>query len=217
MFQRSDDGTRRATWRLARVGALGLVVITLAACATGQARVAASSGATSLGATTPTGDIDERPAIRDLMAALTRSGVGPNQVAIELTYASPLFFEVTGLAPPAETSSRPTLAFMLQETVHDGVLPNEPPAVFLVLETGAPVGPYDVKVTATDPHHRTTRLLFPDSADGSTTSEKASQEHTLKLVVPFADGTVSAGNTFVWRLPIELEPPAPNVSPRASR
>jgi hypothetical protein len=104
---------------------------------------------------------------------------------------------------------------MLQETIHDGLLPDEPPVVLLVLDAGARAGPYDVKVTATDPHHRTTRLLFPDPADGSATSPAPGRERTLKLVVPVADGRVSAANTFEWRLPIE--PQAPTASAGASR
>ncbi len=203
--------------RLALVGVVGLAAIGLSGCVAGQARSAAHSDAgAGPSRPTPEAGVADRPSIRDLMAALTRSGVGPDQVAIELTYAPPLFFEVTRLEPPAQASSRPTLAFMLQETVHDGALPNEPPAVLLVLGAGARAEPYDVRVTAADPHHRTTRLLFSDPS-GASSSPGAGREHALTLVVPFANGTVSAGNTFVWQMPIDLEAAATNTSPGASR
>lgn len=139
----------------------------------------------------------------------TRSGVGPDQVAIDLTYAPPIFFEATGLRPPPELGARPTLVFMLQETIHDGALPDQPPAVLLLLDSGARVDPLDVSVTASDPHHRTTRLLFPDPDGASAPAPTHGAGLTVRLVVPFADGTVSAGNTFEWRLPIELEPGGP--------
>lgn len=189
--------------RLALVGVLGLVAIVLSGCAAGQARSAAADAGTVPGRATPQAGVAAHPSVRDLMAALTRSGVGPDQVAIELTYAPPLFFEVTGLEAPAQASARPTLAFMLQETVHDGLLPDEPPVVLLVLDAGARGQPYDIKVTAADPHHRTTRLLFPDPGRASANPEASGGG--LTLVAPFADGTVSAGNTFVWQPPIELE------------
>lgn len=216
MTRGSTRGTKQTTSWLALAGALALVVIALSGCATGQAGSTDSSAGTSpSSALQPTGAA--RPSVRDLVAAFTRSGVGPDQVGIDLTYAPPLFFEVTGLEPPAEASARPTLAFMLQETIHEGALPGGPPTVLLASETGARTAPYDIKVTASDPHHRTTRLLFPDPGEGSTTPQASGREHTLKLVVPFADGTVSAGNTFVWRLPIDLELAAPSTSPGASQ
>lgn len=207
MAERSTRGTDRTLFRLALVGALGLVAIAPTGCAASQAGPAASSSGTSASSPPLPAGIAQRPSVRDLMTMLTRSGVGPDQVVIDLTYAPPIFFEVTGLQPPAEVSLRPTLAFMLQETIHDGVLPTEPWAVLLVLETGARAGPYDVRVTATDPHHRTTRLLFPDTAEGSATSQAPGRERTVKLVVPLADGRVSAANTFEWRLPIEWRTP----------
>lgn len=216
MRERLSCQTDRTLSRITLVGALGLVALVLGGCAAGQPGSGVAVQETAPGRPTPPAAIAGGPSIRDLMSALTRSGVGPDQVAIELTYAPSLFFEVTGLQPPTEAGARPTLAFMLQETVHDGALPNEPPAVLLVLDAGARAEPYDVKVTAIDPHHRTTRLLFSDPG-GASTGTLAGSVHGLTLVVPFADGTVSAGNTFVWQLPIELEASATHTSLGASR
>ncbi len=216
MAERSRSGTEQTLSRLALAGALGLAAVALGGCATTQpGSVAPPAGAGSSLAAQGAG-AGEPPSVRDLMAVLTRSGVGPDQVALDLTYAPPLFFEVTGLEPPAEASARPTLAFMLEETVHEGALPDNPPTVFLMLDSGDRASPYDVKVTATDPHHRTTRLLFADPGNVSAASEIPGHELALTLVVPFTDGTVSAGNTFVWQLPINVGPAAPSTSPGAS-
>jgi hypothetical protein len=189
----ADGGGRR----LAVAAVLTLVAVTgIAAVSNGPGRIA--SGATATRATSGSAAQD-RPALRDLIAALTRTGIGPDLVAIDLTYAPPIFFDVTGLQPPPEAGTRPTLAFMLQETVHDGAVSGAPPSVFQISEAGARISPYDVRVTASDPHHRTTRLLFP-GAEGSTAA--ADEPAILTLVIPRSDGSVSEANTFEWRLPI---------------
>ena len=120
------------------------------------------------------------------------------------------------LAPPTEMSERPTLAFMIEETVHDESLPDAPPGVQLVLPTGERASPYLALVKATDPHHRTTRLLFADARAAPIDPMAPDAQGSVILVVPFADGTVSAGNTFEWRLPIDLTPDATFNSPGAS-
>ena len=204
-------------FRLALAGAFGVVAFALIGCAAGEPGNATSNAEPSAGQAAQPAVVAERPSVRDLMAALTRSGVGPDQVAIELTYAPPLFFEVTGLERPEEASARPTLAFMLQETVHDGAISKEPPTVLVVLDSGERARAYDIKVTAEDPHHRTTRLLFPGTGDGPAALEAPDPQTALRLVVPFTDGTVSAGNTFVWQLPINLDPVAQLTSPGASQ
>ena len=163
-----------------------------------------SAGATErqAGSPAPAWSPADRLSVRDLVTIFTRSGVGPDQVAIDLTYAPPIFFEATGLRPPPELGARPALAFMLQETIHDGARPGRPAAVVLVLDSGARVEPFDVTVTASDPHHRTTRLLFPDPDGASASTPTHGARLTVRLVVPFADGAVSAANTFEWRVPI---------------
>lgn len=204
MAERSTRGTDRTLFRLALVGALGLASIAATGCAASRVESAASDSRIRASSPPLPGGIAGRPSVRDLLAAFTRNGVGPNQVAIDITYAPPLFFEVTGLQEPSEMSARPTLAFMLEETIHDGTLPDEPPTVLLVLESGLRASPYNVRVTATDPHHRTTRLLFLDPAEGPADPMDPGIERILRLVVPYADGTVSTGNTFEWRLPIDV-------------
>jgi hypothetical protein len=187
---------------------LGAIAIAVAACAAGPAGSAPATGPQAESPAQASSPAD-RPTVRDLVTIFTRSGVGPDQVEIDLTYAPPLFFEATGLRPPPELGVRPTLAFMLQETVHDGALSGQPAAVLLLLDSGARVDPFDITVTASDPHHRTTRLLFPDPDGASASAPTDGPGLTVRLVVPFADGAVSAANTFEWRLPIELEPGGP--------
>ncbi len=217
MAERPTRATNRTVLRATLAGAVGLVAFILSGCAAGGLGSVTSNAEPRVGDTAQPSVVAGSPSLRDLMAALTRSGVGPDQVALELTYAPPLFFEVTGLEPPGEASARPTLAFMLQETVHDGALSEEPPEVLLVLDSGARANPYDIKVTAEDPHHRTTRLLFADSGEALPASQAPGSQQALRLEVPFADGTTSAGNTFKWKLPINLDSAAQITSPGASQ
>lgn len=214
----------RTTLRAIQRGVPGLTVLAVAALAAialsgwgfGRPQSAGPNGRPGASDAAKSVGVAPSFSVRELMTVLTRSGVGPGQVTIDLTYAPPIFFEITGLQPPAEMSSRPTLAFMLQETIHEGPLSVEPPTVFMVLAAGR-VPPYDVKVTASDPHHRTTRLLFPDPFGSSASSGVSGDPHAVKLVVPLADGTVSGGNTFEWRLPSALETTATDTSPGTSR
>ncbi len=218
MTERLTRAAERPGSRVAFVGVLGIVAIVAIALSAYVGNGAGSAASRSRSGTdlAQPAQVAQRPSPRDLVTALTRSGVGPDQAAIDLTYAPPMFFEITELQPPAEMSERPTLAFMLEETIHDGALPSGPLAVLLVLDSGLRASPYDVRVTATDPHHRTTRLLFADPARPTDPMDPG-PERTLTLVVPFADGTVSAGNTFEWHLPVDLTATAPSMSPGASR
>jgi len=216
MVDQSARPRQRTRSLVAHGGAIGILAVVLGACSSGGPGAAppiAGTG-TVAGASTP---VAERLSPRDLATALKRSGVGPDQVAIDLTYAPPMFFEITELVPPPEMSEQPTLAFMLEETVHDGSLSDAPPTVLLVLEDNQRATPYQVLITATDPHHRTTRLLFADPGSRPLDPMDPGPERVLTLIVPFADGTVSAGNTFAWRLPLDLAASMPSASPGASK
>ncbi len=216
MAEESTRAVRRHGSPIALAGVIGIIAVILTACGTAGAGTVGATAATSSAEGEPD-PAAQRLSPRDLVTAFKRSGVGPDQVAIDLTYAPPIFFETTGLVPPPEITERPTLAFMLEETVHDGDLADAPPTVLLMLETGEQALPYGVQITATDPHHRTTRLLFADPGPRSPDPMDPGPERTLTLVIPFADGTVSAGNTFEWRLPIDLAAGAPTTSLGASR
>ncbi len=170
----------------------------------GDGAAGASTASLDTGAATGAENAIGDLSVRDLIPLLTRRGVGPGESGIDLTYAPQVFFEVTGLAPPAEIGSRPTLAFILAETIHEGDLVSEPPAVFLELEGGERVPPYSALVTAEDPHHRTVRLLFPQPDGWLISSRATGGGDTMRLVVPRHDGTVSAGRIFEWQLPIDF-------------
>lgn len=150
-----------------------------------QQQVVVQSAATASGLTA-----------RDLVPVLSRTGVGPNQVGITLIYAPPLFFDVTGLEVPSESTIRPTLIFILQEDIHEGAL-TAPPSVLLKLDAGETFAPYSATVTAEDPHHRTSLLLFPARVN-------AVDAGAITLLVPWDNGEVSAANTFVWKLPLPV-------------
>ena len=181
------------------LGLLAAAVIALSACGGGEGAANAGDGASALAGTE-----DDALTVQELVPLLTRYGVGPQGAQIDVTYAPPQFFDITGLRRPAEMDARPTLAFILQQTVHDGDLPNELPQVFLELDNGDQVAPYSAEITAEDLHHRSARLLFPQPDRWDNSSAASSVIDTLRVVVPRKDGTVSTGSTYAWQLPIDL-------------
>lgn len=124
---------------------------------------------------------------------LTRSGLGPQGIGLDATYAPPLFFEITGQEPP----DGEVFVFYLQESIHEGVLPPSPPQVYLMVDGAGRYLPAEAQVTRNDIHHRTTRLHFPAGIASDV-------PHTISLVAPMEDGTVSTGNTLTWELPLQL-------------
>jgi hypothetical protein len=146
--------------------------------------------------------------VQELIPLLTRYGVGPNQIGLDVIYASQLFFDVTGIDAPDANDTRSTLLFIVEETIHDGDLAETPPAAFLVLEDGTRVAPNESELVTEDPHHRTSRVLF-DRPDGWPEMPTDDAPLTVRLVVPMEDGAVTIANTFEWRLPLQMEPIAP--------
>jgi len=195
---REIDGARTRIFILALLAAV--VVVAVGACGGGEDGAPAREGASSAAA-----ERDGALTVQELVPLLTRYGVGPQGAAIDVTYAPPRFFDITGLKRPAEMDSRPTLAFILQQTVHDGELPVEPPQAFLEPGSGDLIAPYSAEITAEDPHHRTVRLLFPQPDGWDDSSAADSVIDTLQVIVPGKDGTASVSNTFAWQLPIDLD------------
>ena len=141
---------------------------------------------------------------RELVPLLTRSGVGPDWTIIDVIYAPPLFFDATGIPVPDEMDAETTLAFILQETVHDGELPLEVAEAFLLLTDGTRLEPYEARVTADDDHHRVSRVLFTRPDDWPAVIEDDDGMSMLRVVVPQRDGSYSVANTFEWVVPIEI-------------
>jgi hypothetical protein len=161
------------------------------------ASVVAAAGATAVAA--------DSMSPRELVPLLTRRGVAPDQTILEVIYAPPFFFEATGLQQPDEMEAQPTLAFIFQETVHDGELPLEVPEIFMLLSDDERIAPYDAGVTAVDDHHRVSRVLFPQPSEWPRAIENADGDATLRLIVPREDGSYSVSNIFEWSVPIEID------------
>ena len=142
---------------------------------------------------------------RELVPLLTRSGIGPDFTLIDVIYAPQLFFDATGIPMPSEFDADRALAFILQESVHDGDLPIAAAEAFLLLPGGERVLPFEARVTADDVHHRVSRLLFDRPDDWPAAIENDSGEPVLRLIVPQRDGSFSVGNTFEWRVPVVVE------------
>lgn len=142
--------------------------------------------------------------LNELLPLLTRYGVGPNQEEIELTYAPPLLYQVVKEDWPPETEGRPTVIFVLVENIHDGEFLAQLPAVFLRGPGGERIIPYDASIMLAGPHHRRSRLMFETAANAAQPPGGGPAPGEMTLLVPFADGTVDAANTFVWKLPLNI-------------
>ena len=141
--------------------------------------------------------------VQQIIPPLTRSGAAPSGVEVDVTYASGVYFEVTGLAVPAVAQSKPSLVFLLKENVHNGFLPAHAPTVAFQLDGGARVAPLASATLSADDHHRVTQLVFP-AADADGKAIRESDAHTLTVVLPDSTGRVAADGTLTWNAPIAL-------------
>lgn len=180
-----------------------LVVLVLVACGGGGASTeAGDAGRGSVAAATPDPAFANLT-VQELIPILTRYGIGPNHIGVDLIYAPRLFFDVTGLERPE--GDEPVLLFVLEESIHDGDLGKispEPTSTFLVLDDGSRVAPIETTMVTGDPHHRTSRVTFELPA-GWTEKLAEGAPLVIRVVAPMEDGSVSIGNTFEWQLPLD--------------
>jgi cytochrome c biogenesis protein CcdA len=142
------------------------------------------------------------PTLRELLPILTRSGWGPSSASVDMIYAPPLVFQVTGDEVPTAALERPTLIFVMAEADHEhnkGLTP-QPPSVLLRVDGGKPIEPYQVAILSEGSEHRTSQLLFP-LPSGLDPVAMAQERHTLALVMPLGP---EGESTFTWRLPLGL-------------
>lgn len=148
--------------------------------------------------------MDSLPSLTELLRVLVRDGVGPLATHVRMVYAPPLLFQVSGQERPASSLQRPAIIFMMTEDGHQNcdAIPDRPAEVFLRLDQGEPVRPFEVTVLRTDEDHmeRTTRLLFPLPA-GFNPGTLAEETRTLNIVVPLESGRETV---FTWQLPLPL-------------
>ena len=155
-----------AVWRLMAGGAAGTPVTTPAA-----------GGSAAL---TP----------GQVLPALERSLSAPNDVTLEVTYAPPLFFQVTGQPAPAGSA----LTLFLQEDTHIDALADMPPRFYLVVDGKGQFFPTEGGILSNSGHHRTSRFLF---APGSVPEARSS----LAAIFLFEDGSKA---TAQWELPLQF-------------
>jgi cytochrome c-type biogenesis protein len=191
----------RATFAL--VGMLVLIVALVMASVTTRAQPESLAAPRQAQLRTAAGaPAQTLPTLRELLPLLTRNGYGPGSTSVDVVYAPPLLFQVDGEEPPASSLERSTVIFMMLEADHQhevGLAP-EPPQVFLRLDGGELVEPYEVTVLADGLEHRTSQLLFP-LPSGLYPGAIDQQKHTLTVVIPL--GSVGE-STFSWRLPLGL-------------
>ncbi|MEK7281035.1 MAG: hypothetical protein AAB037_01615, partial [Chloroflexota bacterium] len=153
------------------------------------------------------------PNWRGLYASLTRNNYSPTRpdgevktlITGELTYAPVFLYQMDGKQPPAKSLERPSIIFFLVEVDHDHLygIPPQPPQMFLRVDGGERVQPYDISILdgGADGIHRISQLLFllPPGLDPETIDQ---QEHTLTVSMPMGS-KINADSTYAWRFPIE--------------
>lgn len=128
---------------------------------------------------------------------LLRGTYGPDGLELEYLYAPTWYFEWSGREVPA-TDGRPTLAFFMIETIHEGELGSVVPRAALV-GTGGSVTPSDLQEVSSAPHHRVSLLLFPAVAADGTTPLTGEGGDPLVVSTAFDDGTVVS---VAWAQPM---------------
>ena len=164
------------------------------------------------GEITGAGAGDAWPTYGQLYPLLVRSGRGPQGAALDVFYAAPVYFQVSGAEAPEASLKRPTLVFVLEEADHEHVtgLAPQPPRAVLRVDAKTAVEPYQAIVLYEASGHRTTQLLFPLPA-GMSNESLSKGQHTLDLGIPLGSGSESV---FSWQLPLQL--PTNNAAPAAS-
>jgi hypothetical protein len=144
------------------------------------------------------------PSLTELLRILARDGVGPVGTHIQMVYAPPLLFQVSGKKPPASSMQTPAVIFMMAEDGHQSceAIPDQPPEVLLRLDQGEFIRPSEVTVLSTDEDfmERTTRLLFP-LPPGLNPGTLAEETHALTIVVPLES---TRETVFTWQIPLPL-------------
>jgi len=185
-------------WRLraalvaSLVGALlaGAIVLTLRQTAIAPTQSAApavlpiESAPVSPAATTPL-------TAGQLTQVLHRTALAPNAVNLEITYAPPVFFEVTGKAAPADPK---TLVFYLQEDTHIDALDERPTRFSLSVDGQGDYLPTNGVVLTDSGHHRLSTFQFAQP-------DLPVPQQNLVVSFHFADGSLS---TVDWQLPLAL-------------
>lgn len=125
----------------------------------------------------------------ELMALYTRTGSGPYGTEVDVTYAPAAFFRATGQEVPSGVKANRDLVFIYNESVHEGEIPPTSPLV-LVSDSGDYVQPNSMALITEGGHHRTTRVVFPQSG----------RRESMTLLVLRADGSPAPGGELTWVL-----------------
>lgn len=132
---------------------------------------------------------------------LTRTADGPGKADVDVLYATPRYFEIADKARSV-SEYRPDrfLIFVVNETVHVGRLPAQPPRAVLVVDAQK-YAPVDVDGPANVEHHRATTIRFARiGASGEPIIGGNSRKLELQLASEW-DGPATV-RTAIWTLPI---------------
>jgi cytochrome c-type biogenesis protein len=139
---------------------------------------------------------------------LTRTTFGVGEAQVDMLYATPKFFEVTGQARVV-TEFRPDLyhVFIVTETTHIEDLPFRLPEATLTID-GQVYKPHDVEGPLEVYHHRVVTVRFPAyKDDGRPTIAENAKEVRLELFSDwdYGEGSRAANWQFPIKYPAELE------------
>lgn len=186
---------RRPARRVSLMALAVMAAICIACAGSGQPAVESSEPPTvengPVVAFAPRSDPQVKPTMRELLPTLTRYGFAADDVELAAIFTPPLFFQAIEQEPPIASFTQPSAVFVMQESVHDGDLP-ESSDVFLLNAKGERIAPSHSQLLDEGPHHRSTQLIF--LVDGGVLGEQ------VTLVVAAEDGSVA--NSFVWDLPL---------------
>ncbi|MBI4308106.1 MAG: hypothetical protein HY684_04805 [Chloroflexi bacterium] len=135
-----------------------------------------------------------------VVRALTRSASFPGVAAMDVLYATPEYFRLTGRSRQVSRfAPNEAFVFIFSETIHEGQLRDAPPPPVLRVDGAREVQPLEVTRLADSEHHRTTAARFP-RMDGSGAPLVTEQTRQLELTVsnPVGEGA----KTLRWDLPI---------------
>ena len=133
---------------------------------------------------------------------LTRSTFGAGEAQVDMLYATPKFFEITGQAK-AVSEFRPDQyhVFIVTETTHIEELPSKLPEATLFID-GKPITAYDVEGPLEVYHHRVVTIRFPAfQENGRPTIPDGTKSIRLELINTWDYGDFP--REAEWALPLD--------------
>ncbi|MEK7873310.1 MAG: cytochrome c biogenesis protein CcdA [Chloroflexota bacterium] len=129
---------------------------------------------------------------------LTRTAAFPGVAGMDVLYATPEYFQLTGRSRQASRfAPDESIVFIISETIHEGQLVEPQPPVLRV--GGRTVQPLEVTRLADSDHHRTTAVRFSRVEQGGA---PLLTEDTSRVELTVSNPVGEGKKTLRWDLPI---------------